>query len=90
MEAMSAAAAIWTRIVVPDEGDLAPEVAKHFLSIGFTDAEKARYQTLASREQVELTPEERSELTEFVHAGTLLMLLQSKARLSLKRRQPAA
>ena len=87
---MSAAAAIWTRIVVPDEATLAPEVAKHFLSLGFTDVEKERYQTLASKDQVDLTSEERSELTEFVHASTLIMLLQSKARLSLKRRQPAA
>jgi hypothetical protein len=87
---MSPATAIWKRIVVPDQPDLAPEVARYFLSLRFTDDEKARYQDLASKEQAELTPEERSELEAMAHASTLLMLLQSKARLSLKKQQPAA
>ena len=90
MTGMSPAATIWTSIVVPDEANLAPEVAKYFLSIGFTDSEKARYQSLAEREQVGLTPEERAELEALVQASTILMLLQSKARLSLMRQQPAA
>lgn len=87
---MSMAANIWTRIVVPDEPTLAPEVAAYFLTLQFTDGEKERYQQLASKEQFELTTAERSELEALVHAGTVLTLLHSKARLSLKKRQPAA
>ena len=87
---MSAPPQIWSRLILPDDPDLAPEVAKYFLTIGFTEAEQERYQALASKEQRELSSDERSELEEFVHANTVLMLLQSKARLSLKRRQPAA
>jgi hypothetical protein len=87
---MSPATAIWTRIVVPDEPTLSPEVAKYFLTLGFTEEERARYQELAAREQSELSLAERSELESLVHASTVIMLLQSKARLSLKQRQPAA
>jgi hypothetical protein len=87
---MSPATAIWTRIVVPDDPTLAPDVARHFLSVQLTEEEKARYQSLASKDQVDLSPAERSELEALVHVSTALALLQSKARLSLKKRQPAA
>ena len=65
---MSPATAIWTRIVVPDEPTLAPDVARHFLSVRLTDEEKARYQFLASKDQVDLSPAERSELEALVGA----------------------
>ena len=42
----------------------------------------------ATRRPGEQTQE--SELRDLVHLNTILMLLQTKARLSLKRRQPAA
>lgn len=87
---MSPPTQIWTRLILPDEPDLAPEVAKYFLTLGFTETEQNRYEALASKEQRDLSHDERSELEEFAHANTVLMLLQSKARLSLKRRQPAA
>lgn len=87
---MSPATRIWTRIVAPDDPNLSPEVARYFLSLGLSDEEKSRYQFLASRDQAELTPAERSELESLVHASTALMLLQSKARLSLRKHQPAA
>jgi len=87
---MSPVTRIWTRIVAPDDPKLSPEVAQYFLSVGFTDEEKSRYQFLASKDQSDLTTAERSELESFVHASTALMLLQSKARLSLRKHQPAA
>ncbi|HEX8912740.1 MAG TPA: hypothetical protein VF796_10310 [Humisphaera sp.] len=87
---MSPVTALWSRIVVPDDPTLSPEVAKYFLTLGFTDQERERYQELAAKEQRDLTPSERNELEALAHASTVIMLLQSKARLSLKRRQPAA
>jgi hypothetical protein len=87
---MSPVTAIWTRILAPGDPTLSPEIAKHFLSLQFTDEEKARYESLAAREQRDLSRDELAELDAFVHANTVIMLLQSKARLSLKQRQPAA
>ena len=87
---MSPVTRIWTRLVAPDDANLSPEVARYFLSVGFSDEEKSRYQSLASRDHSDLTTAERSELESSVHASTALMLLQSKARLSLRKQQPAA
>ena len=87
---MSPVTRIWTRLVAPDDANLSPEVARYFLSVGFSDEEKSRYQSLSSRDHSDLTTAERSELESFVHASTALMLLQSKARLSLRKQQPAA
>lgn len=81
---------IWERIVHSSKGDLAPEVARYFLSLGFTQAEKDRYQKLSARQHFELTYEEQSELTHLVHANMALMVLQAKARRSLTEQQPAA
>jgi hypothetical protein len=77
-------------MVAPDDPNLSPEVARYFLALGFSDEEKSRYQFLASKDQLELTTAERAELESLVHASTVLMLLQSKARLSLRKHQPAA
>jgi hypothetical protein len=87
---MSAANQIWSRIVAPKEPDLPAEVARYFLSLGFSEQDKARYTKLAGIEQCDLSPQERSELEALVAANTLLMLLQAKARLSLRPHQPAA
>ena len=89
-DAMSAPTQIWNRIIVPQEGDLPPEVARYFLSLTFTKGDKERYAQLAGKEHFDLTPEEKSELDTLVAANTFLMLLQAKARLSLNRHQPAA
>ena len=87
---MSPVTKIWQRVVDPDEPSLSPAVANYFLSLGFTDKEKARYKQLPEKEHADLSPSERSELEALVHASTVIMLLQSKARLSLKKHQPAA
>jgi hypothetical protein len=87
---MNQAEVVWKGIVSPDEPDLRAEVAEYFLSLSFTDVERARYRLLAAKDQSELTRDERSELEVLVAANTFLMLVQSKARLSLKRQQPAA
>lgn len=71
--------------------DLPPEAAEYLLSLAFSDDDQARYRTLAERHNDgDLSGAELAELEGFVHANTFLMLLQSKARLSLSRHQPAA
>lgn len=80
----------WSQILAPETGDLPPEVARYFLSLSLTDAQKRRYQELAAKEHAERSTQEQSELTYLVYANQMLMLLQAKARRSLAERQPAA
>jgi hypothetical protein len=81
---------VWERILRTDEGDLPPEVAEYFLSLTIPDEDKSRYAHLSAMEHYERSRDEEAELARLVEANLLLMLLQSKARLSLKSRQPAA
>lgn len=76
---------LWERVIKPGEGAFSPEHARYILSLGFTPEERARYEELAYKNQgSDITPEERGELEEFVDVNMLLMLLKSKARLSLR------
>lgn len=90
MSTMVQSSSIWDRILVPEQGDLSADAAQYLLSLGFPEKDRARYQDLAARDPADLTPSEQSELDSLIHANTVLMLLQAKARLSLKGRQPAA
>lgn len=90
MPDMSPVTALWTRLLAANDPSLSAELAKHFLSIGFTEAETERLQTLAAKDRRDLSTEELAEFEALVHASTALTLLQSKARLSLKKRNPAA
>jgi hypothetical protein len=79
-----------SRVMAPTD-DLPAEAAEYLLSLAFSDEDQARYRSLAERHNNgELSGAELAELESFVHANTFLMLLQSKARLSLARHQPAA
>ena len=89
-EGMSQLEKLWKRILASDEGDLTPEVARFFLSLGLSKEDDKRYQKLASMQHFERNQQQQEELENLVHVNTLLMTLQSKARLSLKKRQPAA
>jgi hypothetical protein len=77
--------AIFARLIKADSGDLARDLARYILTLGFDEEFQARLRELAARNQEGgLTPEEQSELQSYVKVGRLLALLQSKARRSLK------
>lgn len=81
-------AAIFARLIKADEGDLPRALARYILQLGFEQADQARMQDLAVRNQeARLAPEERTELFNFVNAGHLLALLHAKARKSLRRKK---
>jgi hypothetical protein len=85
------ASAIGGRIVKPDQANLNPEIARAILKIDFTPEDHRRVDELSAKAQKgTLTPEERAELEEYVRVNTQLMILQSKARLSLKRAKPSS
>jgi hypothetical protein len=88
---MANTAAIFERMIVPHAGDLLPEHARYVLALDFTTAEHARYESLAAKaSNGSLNSEEREELDAFLDASTVLMLMQSKARQSLRQSGTAA
>ena len=83
-ELNSGAAAIFARLWEGERG-LTVSVARHILKLTFRDSDKARIHELAQRNQKgELTRQELDELDDFIKAGDLLAILQSKARKFLK------
>jgi hypothetical protein len=69
------------------KGDLSPEAAEYLLSIGFADSDRRRMEELAERSQAgTLTDEEGAEYDSYLHIGNLLAVMQSKARVALRRK----
>ena len=76
---------ILARVLSKDDGQLPPATARYFLTLEFTDADKARMHELAVRNQDGLlTDAEEQEMIAFAKAGSLLSILKSRARRSLK------
>jgi hypothetical protein len=76
---------ILARVLGKDQGRLSVTMARHLLSLGFGERDKARMHDLAVRNQEDvLSPAEKEELFAYAKAGTLLSILKSKARRALK------
>lgn len=72
---------ILARVLGNGLGRLPHRLARHILSAGFSDRDKARMHDLAARNQAAtLTAAEKNELAAYVRAGSLLSILKSKAR----------
>jgi hypothetical protein len=81
-------AAIWSRIVDPETGDLTRSAAQTLLQLDFRPQDRARMDALAQKARDgSLTPQERREAENFNRVAHLLALLQSKARQSLQPRK---
>jgi hypothetical protein len=84
-QARDSEATILARVLSNEHGQLPPEVARHIVDRDFSDRDKARMHDLAVRNQEgALSPSEKEELFAFANAGTILAILQSKARRRLK------
>ncbi len=72
--------------VFDDEHGLIPRaLARAIVDVDFSQCDEARMHDLAVRNQKDaLSPSEKKELFAFAKAGTLLSILQSKARRTLK------
>lgn len=78
------------RILQPPEGNLPAEMAEYILSLKFPPEDHARYYELSLKAQDgALTSDETAELEDLLTANDVLILLQSKARLFVKRRTSA-
>jgi hypothetical protein len=77
-------AAIFDRVIRPDENGLEPSVAQFILDLHFQQEDIDRMNELAAKaREGTLTDDERAELDEYRRAGDVLALLHSKARRSL-------
>jgi hypothetical protein len=80
------ASAIRGRIVKPDQATLTPELARAILKLDFDAEDHESVKMLSAKAQKgSLTPRERAELEEYIRVNNELMILQSKARMSLNR-----
>jgi S-adenosylmethionine:tRNA-ribosyltransferase-isomerase (queuine synthetase) len=85
-------AAIFLRLWETEDGKLPRTLARIILKLGFPKYDKARMHELALKNQEgQITPSELEELDNYIKAGDLLAILQSKARSALKghKRAPA-
>ena len=71
---------------MPKQGDLSPEFARQLLEIDFPPEDHHRVGHLSEKAQDgTLTASEQAELDDYIRVGAELAVIQSKARLSLKR-----
>ncbi|MEX2212686.1 MAG: hypothetical protein WD768_01075 [Phycisphaeraceae bacterium] len=79
------------QVIDPSQGDLKPDLARYILSLSFPEPAQKRYLVLSEKAQEgSLSPEEEAELDGFLEVNAFLTVIQSKARISLKRSSPAA
>ena len=77
---------ILSRIIRPDDGNWSREAAESVLEFNFPSSDVVRMNLLAAKARDgSLSASEEAELENYRHVGRLLELLQSKARLSLKK-----
>ena len=78
--------AILSRIIRPDHSGWSKDAAESILRFDFAPDDVQRMNVLAAKvQQSSLTGDEEVELENYRRVGRLLELLQSKARISLKR-----
>ena len=77
---------ILARTIANGRGTMSPMVARQMLKFGFSPADQDRMTDLMDRNnEGRLSPEEKAELLEFARVANLLAILQSHARMALKR-----
>jgi len=78
-------AEILARVIMPEEPNLSSDAAKSILALKLSDHDQGRMGYLAEQaRQGVLTDREREEIDGYVRVGSLLGILQSKARRSLR------
>jgi hypothetical protein len=78
-------ATILARLLANGNKKLPPEIARYIADLKFNEKDRARMHDLLVRNQEDkLTAAEKAEMFAFARAGTILGILQSKARLALR------
>jgi hypothetical protein len=77
---------ILARAIASGRGAMSPAVAWKILKFGSSQADQDRLTDLMDRNnEGRLSPDEKAELLEFARVGNFLAILQSHARMALKR-----
>ncbi len=83
-------AAILARIIQTDERELTPDAARYLLSMRLPSGDEDRVNELSAKARAgSLTEAEGQELDSYLHIGSLLAVMQSKARRLLKHAPPS-
>jgi hypothetical protein len=78
--------AIWGRLIGPDDEALSPEAARFILALDFPEEDRAQMRALAEKARNgTLTATEQEEVETYSRVGSILGILQSKARVALKK-----
>src|SRR5262244_1338945 len=78
-------ATIFSRIFASSGEGISPELARYILELGFSTEDRARMRELAAKNQRgDISHQELEELDNYITAGDILAIWQSKARLALK------
>jgi len=81
------AVGIWGRVIKPGRGTLSTEAARAVLKLDFDADDRRRVDDLSTKAaEGTLSADERAELEEYLRVNNELMVLHSKARLSLAER----
>jgi len=81
-------ATIFSRIFESSPEAISPELARYILGLGFATADRSRMRALAAKNQRgDISPQELEELDNYITAGDILAIWQSKARRALKQYQ---
>jgi hypothetical protein len=77
---------IFSRLLESAQGSMSADVARHILGMGFTAEDIGRMHNLAAKNQRgDISPQELEELDNYITAGDILAIWQSKARQVLMR-----
>jgi hypothetical protein len=83
-------AAIWDRIIQPEQESFSPAAAEALMSLEFAAADRRRMHELAEKARAgSLTEAEQEEVASYERVGSFLSLLKAKARRCLKNGSPA-
>lgn len=76
---------ILTRVIAPQDGTFSPDAARALLDLRLSDEDCTRMRELAERaRQGELSNDEEAWIRAYERIGSLIGLLQSKARQTLR------
>ena len=84
--AQNTEAAILARVIEADESEVTPDVARYLLSMQLPQVDRNRVDELSAKARTgSLSAAEEAELDSYLHIGSLLGVMQSRARRLLKK-----
>jgi hypothetical protein len=82
---------ILERVVDPKRGGFSPELAEQILSLDFPPANHAKVAELSAKAQKgTLTESENVQLQTYLNVNDFLIFMKARARISLRKHNPAA